>query len=89
MNELFKALNDETRREIMSLLSKHGCLTASEISEHFDMSKPSISHHLQLLKQANLVTADKRGQYIYHTLNTTVLQDVFAWFYQFKTKGDD
>ncbi|MDQ0206074.1 DNA-binding transcriptional ArsR family regulator [Alkalicoccobacillus murimartini] len=73
----------------MSLLSKHGCLTASEIAEHFDMSKPSISHHLQLLKQADLVTADKRGQYIYHTLNTTVLQDVFAWLHQFKNKGED
>ncbi|MEK4565007.1 autorepressor SdpR family transcription factor [Alkalihalobacillus sp. FSL R5-0424] len=89
MNDLFKALNDETRREIMSVLSREGCLTATQIADHFKMSKPSISHHLQILKQANLVTADKQGQFIYHTLNTTVLQDVFTWFYQFKPKGDE
>ncbi|MDE3252531.1 MAG: winged helix-turn-helix transcriptional regulator [Bacteroidota bacterium] len=86
MNSLFKALNDATRREILEML-KEGDLTAGEIAERFDISKPSISHHLDLLKQADLVTAVKEGQYIRYSLNTTVMDEVLKWFLQFnKTK---
>ncbi|GAK76931.1 transcriptional regulator, arsRfamily [Nonlabens ulvanivorans] len=60
MNSLFKALNDHTRRAILELL-KENDLNAGEIANHFDISKPSISHHLDLLKQAGLVTAIKMG----------------------------
>jgi predicted transcriptional regulator len=60
MNTLFKALNDPTRREILELL-KDKDLNAGEIAEQFNMSKPSISHHLDLLKQAELVVAIKKG----------------------------
>ncbi|GAL00807.1 transcriptional regulator [Nonlabens ulvanivorans] len=60
MNNLFKALNDHTRRAILELL-KENDLNAGEIANHFDISKPSISHHLDLLKQAGLVTAIKMG----------------------------
>ncbi len=83
MNILFKALNDATRREILELLRK-GDMTAGEIAQHFNISKPSISHHLDLLKQAELVEATKQGQFITYTLNTTVVDEIIKWFMQFK-----
>jgi len=85
MNNVFKALNDPTRREILELL-KEKELTAGEIAEQFNMSWPSISHHLDLLKQAKLVDAEKEGQYIYYSLNTTVVDEILKWVMQFKTK---
>lgn len=85
MNAVFKALNDPTRRKILELLQERD-MTAGEIVEHFHISGPSISHHLDLLKQANLVTAEKDGQYIYYSLNTTVVDEIMKWFMQFRTK---
>jgi ArsR family transcriptional regulator len=85
MNAVFKALNDPTRRAILQLLQQKD-LTAGEIVEQFNISGPSISHHLDLLKQANLVTAVKDGQFIYYSLNTTVVDDIVKWFVQFKSK---
>ena len=85
MNSVFKALNDPTRREILELL-KEKEMTAGEIAEQFNMSWPSISHHLDLLKQAKLVEAEKEGQYIYYSLNTTVLDEILKWVMQFRTK---
>lgn len=85
MNSVFKALNDPTRREILQLLQQRD-MTAGEIVEQFNISGPSISHHLDLLKQANLVTAVKEGQFIYYSLNTTVVDDILKWFLQFKSK---
>ena len=86
MNALFKALNDPTRREILEIL-KEGDLTAGDIADKFNISKPSISHHLDLLKQAELVNALKEGQFIYYSLNTTVMDEMLKWFIQFtKTK---
>lgn len=82
VNILFKALNDATRRAILELLRKKD-LTAGEIAEQFNISKPSISHHLDLLKQAGLIEATKEGQFIYYTLNTTVLDEMVKWFLQF------
>ncbi|MED4970217.1 MULTISPECIES: autorepressor SdpR family transcription factor [Parageobacillus] len=78
MNLVYKALADPTRRDILNLL-RNKDLTAGEIADHFRISKPSISHHLNLLKQADLVHAEKEGQFIYYSINTTVLQDVLAW----------
>lgn len=83
MNSLFKSLNDPTRRDILELL-KDRDLTAGEIAEHFDISKPSISHHLDLLKQAGLVTAVKDGQFVVYSLNTTVMDEMLKWILQFK-----
>lgn len=86
MNALFKALNDPTRREILEML-RESDLTAGEIANRFDMSKPSISHHLDLLRQADLVTSLKEGQFISYSLNTTVMDEMLKWFIQFtKTK---
>ena len=85
MNILFKALNDQTRREILELLQK-GEMTAGDIAEQFRISKPSISHHLDLLKQAGLVESVKEGQFIYYSLNTTVVDEILKWFLQFRSK---
>jgi ArsR family transcriptional regulator, arsenate/arsenite/antimonite-responsive transcriptional repressor len=83
MNLLFKALNDSTRREILELLGKKD-LSAGEIAEQFDMSKPSISHHLDILKQAGLVESVKKGQFIYYSLNTTVFDELVKWIFTFR-----
>ncbi len=85
MNTLFKALNDQTRREIVELL-KGGDMTAGDIADHFDISKPSISHHLDLLRQADIVSSVKKGQFIYYSLNTTVLDEIIGWFLGLKNK---
>ncbi len=85
MNSIFKALNDPTRREILELLRQKD-LTAGEIAEQFNISWPSVSHHLDLLKQARLVTAEKEGQYVYYSLNTTVVDELLKWILQFKNK---
>ena len=85
MNIIFKAFNDSTRREILEML-KEKEMTAGEIADHFQISFPSISHHLDLLKQAKLVIAEKQGQYVYYSLNTTVVDEIVKWFIQFKTK---
>ena len=83
MNIVFKALNDATRREILEMLHKND-LSAGEIAEKFDISFPSISHHLDLLKQAQLVSTKKEGQYVYYSLNTTVMDEIVKWLLQFK-----
>ena len=83
MNSLFKALNDNTRREILEIL-KDVDLNAGEIASHFDISKPSISHHLDLLKQAGLVTDIKNGQYITYSINTTVMDELVQWIMKLK-----
>lgn len=88
MNALFKALNDATRREILELL-KDKDLTAGEIADKFSISKPSISHHLDLLRQAGLVVSVKEGQFIYYSLNTTVMDEVLKWIMQFKDQKKD
>jgi len=76
---VFKALADETRREVLRLLQQ-GDLTAGEIAARFAVSWPTISHHLSVLKQANLVQDYRKGQHIYYSLNTTVFQEAAAWF---------
>lgn len=80
MNTLFKALNDPTRRQILDLL-KESDLTAGEISEAFDISRPSISHHLDLLRQAELVTSERDGQFIRYSLDTTALEEATQWLF--------
>lgn len=78
-NDVFKALSDNTRRKILNLL-KEKDLTAGEIAEHFNISKPSISHHLSILKQADLVIDERKGQFIYYSLNTSIVEDLMKWF---------
>lgn len=86
--EAFKALADPTRRHILELLRIKD-LTAGEIAEHFDMTKPSLSHHLNTLKTAGLVDAERDGQNIIYSLNTSVLQGLMSWFYTFTDRSED
>lgn len=88
MNEVFKALADPTRRKILDLLKERD-LTAGEIADQFEMSKPSISNHLKILKSADLVLDEKKGQFIVYSLNSTILQDVIKWLLDKKGQGDD
>ena len=83
MKDIFKALNDDTRREILELLKKRD-LTAGEIADNFNISKPSISHHLDILQRADLITGEKKGQFIHYSINTTILDDVFTWLLTLK-----
>ena len=78
MGDAFKALADPTRRRILELLA------------HFDMTKPSVSHHLNILKSATLITDERRGQNIVYSVNLTVFQELMKWFYDCGlVKGDD
>lgn len=89
MNDVFKALSDPIRRQILKLLREND-MSAGEIYEHFNISKPSISHHLSALKVANLVISEKQGQNVIYSLNTTIFQEVIEWFFDFQEKkGDD
>jgi DNA-binding transcriptional ArsR family regulator len=81
--ETFKALSDSTRREILDLL-KEGSLSAGEICSHFEMTGATVSHHLNILKNANLITDEKQGKYIYYELNLSVFEEVIHWFQSFK-----
>lgn len=79
----FKALSDPTRREILNLL-RAGPLAAGAILEHFPITGASLSHHLSILKHAGLIDDEKKGKYIYYTLNTTVLDDILNWMLSLK-----
>ncbi|WP_195970870.1 autorepressor SdpR family transcription factor [Clostridium thermobutyricum] len=86
MGKVFKALSDKTRREILKLLNNKD-MNAGEIAKHFDMSKPSISKHLDILREAELISSEKRGQFIIYSINTTVIQEVLGGFLDiFKNK---
>ncbi|WP_458412959.1 autorepressor SdpR family transcription factor [Schinkia sp. CFF1] len=88
MNESFKALSDPTRRKILRLLREKD-MTAGEIAEQFNMTKPSISHHLSQLKRANLVIDERQGQHIIYSLNTSVVQEMVGWFLDIVGKEED
>jgi len=86
MDAVFKALSDPTRREILRLLSD-GEKTAGELAERFDMTKPSMSHHFAVLKEAELITSRREGQLIWYRLNSTVVQDAIAWVMDLVERG--
>lgn len=86
MNDAFKALADPTRRKILELLSEND-RNAGEIADYFNISKPSISHHLSILKNAGLISDERQGQNIVYSLNTTVFEDMVKWFFDFTNKS--
>lgn len=73
-----KALADPIRREILNLL-KGGRMAAGEIAEHFDVTGASVSRHLSVLKDADLIRDTREGKFIFYELNTSVLEDVMLW----------
>ena len=78
LQETFKAISDPTRREILDIL-KNGQKTAGEIGSHFHATGATISHHLSILKQAELISDEKKGKYIYYELNMSVFQEILSW----------
>lgn len=87
-NETMKALSDPTRRSILNLL-KEGTMTAGEIAAHFDMTGATISHHLSQLKKAGLILESREKNFIYYTLNASVLEEVLLWLKDLKGVGSD
>ncbi|HXD77041.1 MAG TPA: autorepressor SdpR family transcription factor [Puia sp.] len=85
MNQVFKALNDPTRRQILEMLRERD-MNAGEIAECFQMTWPSISHHLDLLRKAGLVDSQKEGQFVWYSINTSVMEDLLKWMLQFTRK---
>ena len=86
--DTFKALSDPTRREILNLL-KDGPLPAGDIVSHFQMTGASVSHHLSILRASGLIDDEKRGKYIYYSLNTTVMDDMINWILSLKGETID
>ena len=81
--ETFKALSDPARREILNLL-KGGRLTAGEIAGRFDMTAATVSYHLSRLKKAGLIFEIREKNYIYYSLNASVLEEVLLWIQDLK-----
>ena len=84
--ETFKELSDPARRDILSLL-REGRMSAGEIGAHFDMTGATISYHLKILKKAGLVFETREKNYIYYTLNTSVVEEVMLWLSELKGDG--
>ncbi len=87
-DKVFKALSDKNRRKIIDLLKKKE-MTAGEIAEQFNISKPTISEHLKTLKNADLIQSEKSGQFITYFLNTSVLEDFLSHMINIFGKKED
>ena len=87
MGDVFKALSDPTRRKILELLNDQS-LNAGEIADYFQITKPSISHHLTILKKSGLIIDERQGQNIVYSLDMTVFQHVMSWFMSFMNVGE-
>src|SRR5688572_27204575 len=87
MNDIFKALADPTRRHILKMLGERD-LAAGEIAKAFNISAPSISHHLNILKSAGLIDSVRDGQNIVYSLNTTVMHDFMSEMMDFFRVGE-
>ncbi len=83
IQETWKAMSDATRRQILMIL-KEKPLTAGEIASHFQMTNATISHHLSVLKEAELISDNKKGKYIYYELNLSVLDEVMGFMMALK-----
>ena len=88
MGDVWKALADPTRRKILALLKK-GDMNAGDIAAEFDMTKPSISNHLNILRQADLVDAEKQGQNVVYSLKTSVLEDMLNMLSSLTGRGEN
>jgi len=85
LDSIFKALSDKNRRKILSLLKK-GDMTVTEIQKHFSFTPASLSHHLDILKRADLVQAEREGQFIKYSLNLSAFEEAAQLFFNFFNK---
>jgi DNA-binding transcriptional ArsR family regulator len=83
LQETTKALADPIRRQILNLL-KQGPMTAGDIQSQFDVTFASISRHLSVLKEADLIRDRRDGKYIYYELNASILEEVLLWIYELR-----
>ena len=86
--DTFKALSNPVRREILNLL-KAGRLSAGEIAGQFEMTGATISHHLSILKKADLITVTREKNFIYYDLNASVLEEIMVWFADLRGSNDE
>ena len=87
LQNTLKALSDPIRREILNLL-KSGRLSAGEICDHFEVTGASISRHLSVLKEADLIRDTREGKFIYYDLNASVLEEILLWVKDLKGEND-
>ena len=87
IQQTLKALSDPIRREILNMLKKER-LSAGEIAERFDVTFASISRHLAVLKDADLIRDEREGKFIYYTLNASVLEEIMLWISNLKDGND-
>lgn len=87
LQHTLKALSDPIRREILNLL-KSSRLSAGEISSHFSVTDASISRHLSVLKEADLIRDTREGKFIFYELNTSVLEEILLWVRDLKGEGN-
>ena len=80
-DEIFKALSDPVRRKILEMLGSRD-MSAGDIAAKFDITKPSISRHLAVLKASGLITDKRSGQRIIYSINATSVRDIIRWFYE-------
>lgn len=88
LEKTFKALSDENRREILKLLKKES-MNAGQIADHFDMSAATVSYHLSILKDAELIFEHKDKNYRIYSLNLSVFEEVLSFLFQFKEGVND
>lgn len=88
LQQTLKALADPIRREILNMLKK-GKMSAGEINEHFSVTAPSISRHLSVLKNADLIIDTREGKFIFYDINTSVLEETMLWIADLKGDNDN
>lgn len=86
--DTFKALSDPVRREILTML-KDGRMSAGDIGKHFDMTGATVSYHLNILKKADLVFEEKEKNFIYYSLNTSIVEEVMMWLSELRGNRDE
>ena len=89
MNKVFQALAHKDRREVLRLIKRNGEMNAGDLSEHFEFSKPTLSHHLKALSGADLLVRDRRGQFIYYQINQSVFEEVLGVMFELFEVGEE
>lgn len=88
MNKVFQALSHRDRREVLRLIKHHGELNAGELAAHFTFSKPTLSHHLRALAEAELIVRERRGQFLYYQINQSVFEEVLGAMFELFELGE-
>ena len=86
--DTFKALSDPVRRDILTML-KNGRMSAGEIGSNFDMTGATVSYHLNILKKADLVFEEKEKNFVYYSLNTSIVEEVMVWLSGLRGDNDE